>query len=511
MTLGAIVAAVGFLGAGRAEAADRVTPVPLGGTSTIQKGEASYGVYVPTRFGGDLTIEVSKGDVEAITGPDGRPRENGQDVGLDAQGWYTFKVVDADGPYTIETEFVQVAAASRMPWNFYYWPTKSDSIHEPWDGTGDGRANTVAMGDDEPVLSPGSYAAPGADIVRAGRNGILESTPGPGDTSTWFPNLYDDLTFRGADGSIYATPSPMLKLDQLFGSAARYWESSSTQNHDIRRWPGHCLGGAIASIQLNEPMPAPGSGVTVDELKGLWSELGENHLNHQIGDNVNNIPAGPPRPGIDATDTFVPKLHSMLETHIRGRRQALLANLRAFPPGGTADEVWNHGIGKYVAKYHAVPGRGERSVRIEMELTGNNGSSLNHNDDSPRVNNYEYVVVYGLDGKVDESQPYLCDFISVGGKAMFAPLNVMEVVSSRWVGHNPEVREEMLRSIDLANGGSSNGRFAGAPPQFRPVYAYEPTREPARFAFGDRPDSGFFGNTQPVSGGRGIFRIFRGR
>src|SRR5262249_32330595 len=154
-------------------------------------------------------------------------------------------------------------------------------------------------------------------------------------------------------------------------SSARNWEAANSQNHDIQRWPGHCLGGAVASIMLNEPVPAPGSGISQDELKGLWAELGENHFNHQIGDNVNNIAAGPPRPGYDECDRSVPRFHAMLETHIRGRRQAVLANLRAFPPNGTINEVWNHGVGKYTAKYHSVPGKGERSVRVELELVAN--------------------------------------------------------------------------------------------------------------------------------------------
>ena len=58
---------------------------------------------------------------------------------------------------------------------------------------------------------------------------------------------------------------------------------------------GHCLGGAVSSILLNEPRPAPGTGMTQDELKALWAELGENHYNHRIGDYANEIPAGPPR------------------------------------------------------------------------------------------------------------------------------------------------------------------------------------------------------------------------
>lgn len=480
---------------GAARPQERVQPVPLGGELANLAGTRQYGVYVPTRFGGVLTVSSTSGKVVDLTGPDGRPRANGQDVGLNQHGWYTFRIVDPEASYKITTEFVQEAQAARLPWNYYYWPTKSDAIHEPWDGTGDGRAGSQAQGDDEQVIPFGWPAAPGQDIVRAGPNGILETPVGQGDTSTWFPNLYDDLTFRGADGTIYATPSPLLKYDQLFGGFSRQWEAANTQNRDIQRWPGHCLGAAVASIMLNEPIPAPGSGVTQDELKGLWAELGENHYNHQIGDNVNNVPAGPPRPGFDACDMYVPKFHQMLETHIRGNRKSLLSNMRGFPPNGQPNEVWNHGVGKYTAKYHAVPGRGERSVRVEMVTTANTGSNLNNQDPKPRVNKYEYIVVYGLDGNVDLMQSGLCDWISVGGDAIYAPLNVMEVVSSRWQGHNGQVTEANVRAIDLANGGGG-ARFAGTPPNFRPVYQYEAGRP--QFAFGGRL---FGGGDDDASGG----------
>ncbi len=218
--------------------------------------------------------------------------------------------------------------------------------------------------------------------------------------------------------------------------------------------------------------------MTVDELKALWAEMGENHYNHRIGDYATEIPAGPPRPGPDSTDYKVSRVHSMLEAHIRGERKALLANLRAFPPRGTISEVWNHGIYKYIATYHAIPGRGQRAVRIDLELHANSGSMLNGQDDKDRVVNYVYSLVYGMDGRVDESNPYASDWISVGGEAMFTPLNVLELVESQWGGHNPQVTESNVRSIDLANGGSSSGRFASKPPTFRPVAQFEAGRAP---------------------------------
>jgi hypothetical protein len=509
--VGALLAMTVSLAAG-ADEARRVQPVPLGGSLAGRSGDQYFGVYVPTRFGGVLTIQTTSGTLGPILGPDGRERLNGREVGENAHGWYSFKVTGAGQPFTVSTTFVQVGQSLRKPWNFYYWPTKSDAIHEPWAG-GNGRVDTMqAYGDDQLVASPGSYIPPGQDIVRAGANGILETPVTRGDDSTWFPNIYDDTTWRGADGTIYATPSPLLKYDQLFNTRARSWEAQFAQNQDISRWPGHCLGGAVASILLNEPTPAPGSGVTRDELKALWAELGENHLNHRIGDYATDIPPGPPRPGYDETDRFVARFHQMLETHIRGQRQALLGNLRAFPPRGTTNEVWNHGIGKYTARYSSVPGKGERTVKLEVTIEANSGSSLNGQDTNPRVITYVYMLVYGLDGRVDESQANNCDWIGLSGEALFAPLNILELSMTRWAGHNSYVTEENVRAIDLANGGSY-GRFASTPPAFRSVFEYEGGRSPM-FASGGSLFAGRNGGFLPESPSPrrgGLFRLFGGR
>jgi len=481
--------------------------VPLGGTLADQSGEKSFGVYVPTAFGGELTVKSTAGEVSPILGPDGRPRPNGQDVGMKSQGWYTFTVSKADKPYAVSTTFVQVGQSTRKPWNFYYWPTKGDAIHEAW-ADGNGRVDTMQVyGDDILVATPGGYIAPGQDIVHPGPNGLIETPVAAGDDMTWFPNLYDDLTFRGKDGTLYQTPAPLLKYDQLLNSAARSWEAANSQNQDISRWPGHCLGAAVASIQLNEPTPAPGTGLTRDELKGLWAELGENHYNHRIGDYATDIPPGPPRPGLDETDRFVPRFHAMLETHIRGNRQNLLGNLRAFPPRGTTSEVWNHGIGKYTAKLSAIPGKGERAVKVELELEANSGSCLNGQDEKPRIVNYVYTLVYGLDGKVDETQAAAADWISVSGEALYCPLNLLEVIESRWQGHNPYVNEANVRSLDMANPnpGSYSRFMASNPPQFRPVVQYEAGRAPM---FASRPMNG---PDTPSPRRGGLFRFFGGR
>ena len=128
---------------------------------------------------------------------------------------------------------------------------------------------------------------------------------------------------------------------------------------------------------------------------------------------------------------------------------------------------------------------------------------LNGQDDKDRVIYYEYNLVYGLDGRVDETNPAAADWISVGGEALFAPLNILELVESRWQGHNPYVTEANVRALDLANGGGL-GRFASAPPRFRSVQEYEGNRTVA-------PSTMFASGNSGSSSRRGFFGRFFGR
>jgi hypothetical protein len=198
----------------------------------------------------------------------------------------------------------------------------------------------------------------------------------------------------------------------------------------------------------------------------------------------------------------------VLERNLRDRKIALLANLRAFPPTGSPEEVWNHGVGKYTARLHAVPGAGERRVRVELEVVANTGSNLNDSDPKPRINRYEYVLIYGMDGEVDESAAWQCDWISAGGDAIFAPQNLMEVAESRWQGHNPLVTEANVRALDAANGGGQ--RFAGAAPTFRPVGVQEamgvPPASPPPYVDGFNVPR--MGDSSPGSSRRAFLGIF---
>ncbi|MFM7318992.1 MAG: hypothetical protein ACKO5E_18760 [bacterium] len=465
----------------------QVLSVPLGGRTVSLDGDKKFGIYVPTRFGGSLTVDISEGTITNFKGPDGRAFDNGAETAVNQHGWYTFDVKSNGKPYFLESRFVQVGKSARRPWNFYYWPTKADAIHEPWAG-GNGRVDTAQVqGDDILLMQPGSLIQPGQDIIHAGVNGLLETVPAPGDDLTWFPNLYDDLTARGPNGQIHISPAPLLKFDELNRTMARQWEAANSQNQDISRWPGHCLGGAVASILLNEPIPQSNSGMTRDELKALWAELGENHYNHAIGDYVTEVAAGPPRPGPDACDRSVPHFHAMLENHIRTQKKALLGNFRAFPPRGLPNEVWNQGLGEYRSTYISEPSRGERAYKIITEISCNTGASLNGDDDKPRIIRYDYILSYAPTGEVDETNPWAADWQAVSGDAMYCPLNLLEVLNTRWQGYNPYLTEAAVRTLDMANPASgdkpgydmiamraSNSRT----PNFRPVSVFEAGRAP---------------------------------
>ena len=77
------------------------------------------------------------------------------------------------------------------------------------------------------------------------------------------------------------------------------------------------------------------------------------------------------------------------------------------------------------------PARAPAAIRLEVEIHANSGSTANGQDDKPRIIKYEYTLVYGPDGRVDETNPYAADWIAVGGKAMFAPLNLLQLSEPR--------------------------------------------------------------------------------
>ena len=57
----------------------------------------------------------------------------------------------------------------------------------------------------------------------------------------------------------------------------------------------------------------------------------------------------------------------------------------------------------------------------------------------------DYEVSYDVAGAIDLSPDSFHDWIAVGGEALYPPLNLMEVVETKWQGHNPYVTEQNVR------------------------------------------------------------------
>ena len=239
--------------AASAGTAEHVTTVPLGGSLDGQSGDHYYGVYVPTRFGGELPGQDDRRAIVDLKRTQRRASDQRPGHRLRPAG-----VVHLQGRRCQEAlhgrnEFVQVGQSTKKPWNFYYWPTKADSIHEPWAG-GNARVDTMTTnGDDQLIATPGGYIAPGQDIVLAGPNGLLETLPAAGDDATWFPNLYDDLTWVGPD-------------KQNGGQITRFHDPVAPAEVRPALWHlGAAVGGGVQSEQrylaLARPLPGRRGGL----------------------------------------------------------------------------------------------------------------------------------------------------------------------------------------------------------------------------------------------------------
>lgn len=89
--------------------------------------ESAFKTYVPTKWGGVLTISTTAGTIKNVKYPDGSAYATDTETGKDKQGWYTFRVTGAQ-TYTVSCTFYQegeVPEASK-PWNAWFWSYKSD-------------------------------------------------------------------------------------------------------------------------------------------------------------------------------------------------------------------------------------------------------------------------------------------------------------------------------------------------------------------------------------------------
>ena len=407
-----------------------IEKLPLG-KSLTRTSPSFFKVYVPTKWGGKLTIGKTAGTITDLKNPDGLPYISGSEIGTDKQGWFTFCIPNSSS-YTVTNSFQQIGEAAKRPWDFYYWPSKADYIR---DG-GNAIANSIAAtnSDDMQVAPPGSVVEANADVILAGTNGILQSVPSTDDQLIVLTNLFD-------------IPGGLSKYDAIFGTTARNAEAAAHANA-TGGWWGHCAGASVASIALNQPAPTAGSGLDEDELEGLWATLGEEGEIAVYGATLmTNCPAGPPRPGTDPTDASVGYFHAGLEEFMKTRRVALQTNLRS--SGGRSNEVWNYAIWKYQGSWIEATNGNERIVQIQNQVSANSDRYPPTSGQVDYVVNYQYTLEYGTDGKVRVSATSN-DWMGVSGSASWAPSNLIWINTVTW-GNVRGINEANLQAIDLNN------------------------------------------------------------
>ena len=232
----------------------------------------------------------------------------------------------------------------------------------------------------------------------------------------------------------------------------------------------------MASILLNEPIAAAGLGLDPGRAQGALGRAGREPL--QPSDRrlrQRHPPGPPPRRASDEYDWKVPRVHAMLETHIRGEQKPLLATCGRSRPAARSNEVWNHGIVQVRLRVQRDPGpRATRRPDRDRSSTPTparcSTARITRTGSSTTSTAWSTVWTAGSTrrnparGRLDARS---------AARRMFAPLNILEVVESRWAGHNPYVTEANVRALDLANGGATMARFRSSPPQFRTVLEYE--------------------------------------
>ena len=366
---------------------------PLGQSTDLSAQDVGE-VYVPSRYGGDLTLSgadiqlfyldgsnlgpsaagqilldnlkgsvVAQGNPCSYTVPEGKP------------GWYYFRLKQ-DASATVSSRFVEDGQASYRPWNGWWWPR----------------------------------------------------APGRG------PTLYD-------------MGGPLDKYDQVYGTQARAWEASNDSGGDW--WFGHCWGWSIASILAPDPQATTRNGVYFarDDMKGLYTEAADNDPYFDASISIAYIPPGPPTANSgEDIDAYCDELYRILRTSIRGDHVPVQSDMRArlTPPDG-ADEVWNEAIYKYTAEFREAPGiNDERVVEIDMKVSSNYDARqppTDYTDD--RVEEFVYQLEFDAGGRVIPKSSHQ-NWISA---SHYPPHDLYRLTGSPWAAHDSDVTKPRIDAL----------------------------------------------------------------
>jgi hypothetical protein len=366
---------------------------PLGQSTSFSGNEAGK-IYVPTRYGGDLTLSGTQIELFYTDGSDLTPETAGlilhgdlgssrvaqgapcsYSVPASKPGWYYFRLTQG-GSATITSDFMESGEAAYRPWNGWWWPR----------------------------------------------------APGVG------PTLYD------AGG-------PLSEYDQVYGTHAQDWEQSNDSGGAW--WWGHCWGWSIASILVPDPQSTGTKGVSFsrDDMKGLYTEAADDDPYFDSSLSIAYIPPGPPTGAAgEEVDAYCDDLYRILRGSIREDQVPVQSDMRAIAtPPNSSDQVWNEAIYKYTADFQEAPGANdEHLVQIDMVVNSNYDARrppTDYTDD--RVERYVYQLEFDATGQLVRKSPRQ-NWIS---SSHYPPHDLYRLTGSPFAAHNPDVTKARIDAL----------------------------------------------------------------
>jgi hypothetical protein len=302
--------------------------------------------------------------------------------------------------------------------------------------------------------NPCSYAVPqgksGWYYVRMAQNGsgtITSSFVESGQASYRPWNGWWWAWNPSGGPTLYDAGGPLAKYDQVCGTKAQDWAAGNETGGAW--WWGHCWGWAIASILLPEPQPATANGVafSMDDMKGLYSNVADDDPFVDQGLSIDDIPSGPPTssPG-EEVDAYCDDVYRIVRTCIRDDRVPVLSDMRvAGSAADRAEEVWNQAIYKYTASFREAAGADdEHVVEIDMRVSSNYDLSPPPTDNTTdREEQYVYQLEFDAEGYVIPNSAKQ-NWIST---SHFAPHDLHRVTGSAWAPGNPYLTKARIDGL----------------------------------------------------------------
>ncbi len=391
------------------------------------QGKWAWGV--PTGQGGD------HGGADPTSGYTGT-----HVYGYNLNGGYTNNL----GPTSLTTTAINCSGQSGVHLRFRRWMGLEQSIydHASVQVSNDG-TNWVTVWDfSGPTLTETTWSLQEYDISSVADNQptvYIRWVMGPTDVGWTYGGWNIDDVRLTAGNDISGPPMAL--------THARQWEEANEGTGEY--WFGHCWGWSIASIMVPVPQSTVRNGVffTVDDMKGLYTELADNDPYFDPSLSVSYIPATAPTSKLGQDiDQYCDDLYRILRTSIREDGVAVQSDMRAIAtPPDLSDEVWNQAIYKYSSSWREVPGSNdERQVEIDMDVYSNFGPwppPTDYTDD--RHEEFVYRLEFDSQGQVIANSPNQ-NWVYA---SHYPPHDLYRLTGTPWEAKNPYVTRDLVDGL----------------------------------------------------------------